>query len=204
MTAPRLELRLANKGEWLTLFDPRDWTVFVPRAEAIENGTELRLDLDIDGWLATVHGTVVARREDPPGVVIALDGNERDKINYVYGYVRGGLLNHREKRRLPIKLSVTYGAVEGPAKTFTRDFSEEGLFLFTDRPLPETSQIHMLVTIPGRAQPLSVMGKVSHTILGGDEAPPGMGVIFEVDDAQRADLVAVVTELEQKRAAGEL
>jgi Tfp pilus assembly protein PilZ len=99
---------------------------------------------------------------------------------------------------------VTYGAVEGPAKTFTRDFSEEGLFLFTDRPLPETSQIHMLVTIPGRAQPLSVMGKVSHTILGGDEAPPGMGVIFEVDDAQRADLVAVVTELEQKRAAGEL
>ena len=39
------------------------------------------------------------------------------------------------------------------------------MFLFTDKPLPETSQVHMLVTVPGKPQPLSLVGKVSHTIL---------------------------------------
>src|SRR5438477_572350 len=82
---------------------------------------------------------------------------ERDKINYLNGYVRGGLINLREKRRLPIRLAVTYGAVDGPATTFTKDLNEEGVFLFTDKPLPEASQVHMLLTLPGRPQPLSLV-----------------------------------------------
>jgi hypothetical protein len=53
----------------------------------------------------------------------------------------------------------------------------------------------MLVTVPGRAQPLSLMGKVSHTILAHDEEPPGMGIIFELDDAGREQLAAVIKEL---------
>ncbi|MGN6104212.1 MAG: PilZ domain-containing protein, partial [Kofleriaceae bacterium] len=130
--------------------------------------------------------------------------SERDKINYLNGFVRGGLLNLREKRRLPIRLSVTYGAVEGPANTFTKDINEEGLFLFTDRPLPETSQIHMLVTVPGRAQPLSLVGKVSHTIVALDHEPPGMGIVFDLDQAQRETLGAVIKELEDQLHAGRL
>src|SRR6185369_6607937 len=122
--------------------------------------------------------------------------SERDKINYLNGFVRGGLLNLREKRRLPIRLQVTYGAVEGPAKTFTKDINEEGLFLLTDKPLPETSQIHMLVSVPGKEQPLSLMGKVSHTILAHDEEPPGMGVVFDLDETQRDALTNVIKELE--------
>src|SRR6185503_12189181 len=113
----------------------------------------------------TLRGTVVNTQPNPRGVVVALGGSERDKINYLNGFVRGGLLNLREKRRLPIKLAVTYGALEGPANTFTKDINEEGVFLFTDRPLPETSQVHMLVAVPGKSQPLSLVGKVSHTIL---------------------------------------
>jgi Tfp pilus assembly protein PilZ len=140
----------------------------------------------------------------PTGVVVALAGSERDKINYLNGFVRGGLLNLREKRRLPIRLSVTYGAIEGPATTTTKDINEEGVFLFTDRPLPETSQIHMLVTVPGHAQPLSLVGKVSHTILAQDDEPPGMGIVFELDDAQREHLAGVVRDLEAALAAGQL
>src|SRR6185503_2183888 len=132
-------------------------------------GATLRIDLDIGGWRVALRGTVVATRDEPVGIVIAIGATEREKINYLNGFVRGGLLNLREKRRLPIKLQVTYGAVEGPANTFTKDINEEGLFLFTDNPLPETSQIHMLVAIPGKAQPLSLVGKVSHTILDHDE-----------------------------------
>lgn len=203
--AVRLELRLATQAEWIKIFDPRDWTIFVPTAEKVENGANLRIDLDVGGWLVTLRGTVVGHRDAPPGVVVALGGTERDKINYLNGFVRGGLINLRDKRRLPLSLTVTYGAVEGPATTHTKDINEEGLFLFTDKPLPETSQIHMLVTVPGKNQPLSLMGKVTHMIAPGDEDErPGMGVVFDCDEAQREQLVAIVRELEQQMLAGKL
>ncbi len=181
----------------MQIFDPRDWTVFVPTEEPLDNGSALRIDLNVGGWLVTLRGTVVGTREEPTGMVVALSGTEREKINYLNGFIRGGLLNLREKRRLPIRLQVTYGAVEGPANTTTKDINEEGVFLFTDKPLPETSQIHMLVSVPGKEQPLSLVGKVSHTILAHDEEPPGMGIVFDLDDAQRELLQAVIKELEE-------
>jgi Tfp pilus assembly protein PilZ len=202
--AARLELRLSSHTEWLKVFDPRDWTVVVPAREPIEPGTALRIDLDVGGWMVTLRGTAVGRRDQPPAVIVALGGAERDKINYLNGFVRGGLLNLREKRRLPIRLTVTYGAVEGPATTVTKDINEEGLFLFTDRPLPETSQIHMLVTVPGRPQPLSLVGRVSHTILAQDDEPPGMGIVFDLDETARAGLLQIVGELEAQLRTGML
>jgi uncharacterized protein (TIGR02266 family) len=204
VSAVRLELRLNSHSEWIKLFDPRDWTIFVPSQEPVDNGASLRIDLDVGGWSVTLRGTVVGNRQNPNGVVVALAGTEREKINYLNGFVRGGLLNLREKKRLPIKLQVTYGAVEGPAKTFTKDINEEGLFLFTDKPLPETSQVHMLVTVPGKAQPLSLVGKVSHTILAQDEEPPGMGIVFDLDDSQREQLLQVIRELEDALEKGVL
>ncbi|MBL0218204.1 MAG: PilZ domain-containing protein [Myxococcales bacterium] len=204
MGAVRLELRLTSQSEWIKIFDPRDWTMFVPTDDPAEQGAVLRIDLDVGGWLVTLRGTIVGHRDDPPGVVVALGGSERDKINYLNGFVRGGLLNLREKRRLPIRLSVTYGAIEGPANTFTKDINEEGVFLFTDKPLPETSQVHMLVAIPGKPQPLSLVGKVSHTITAADDEPPGMGIVFELDAAQRAQLTATIRELEAMLLEGKL
>jgi len=200
----RLDLRLSSHTEWLKLFHPRDWTLFVPTSDTIDSGALLRIDLDVCGWLVTLRGTVVNHREDPRGIVVALDGGEREKINYVYAFVRGGLLNLREKRRLPIKLEVTYGAVEGPKTTFTKDINEEGVFLFTDKPLPETSQVHMLVTVPGKPQPLSLVGKVSHTIIAQDDEPTGMGIVFDLDAATREQLVEVVRELEHLLHTGQL
>jgi hypothetical protein len=203
--AVRLELRLSSHSEWIKIFDPRDWTLFVPAtAGAIEQGALVRIDLDVNGWLVTLRGTVVGQREEPAGAIVALSGTERDKINYLNGFVRGGLLNLREKRRLPIKLAVTYGAVEGPATTFTKDINEEGVFLFTDKPLPETSQVHMLVSLPGHPQPLSLVGKVSHTILVEDDEPPGMGIVFDLDDTARGQLNAIIAELEVQLHAGKL
>jgi Tfp pilus assembly protein PilZ len=200
----RLELQLSSHSEWLKVFDPRDWTVLVPAREPYEMGMNLRIDLDVGGWLVTLRGTAVGRRDDPPAVMVALGGAERDKINYLNGFVRGGLLNLREKRRLPLRLEVTYGAVEGPAATFTKDINEEGLFLFTDNPLPETSQVHMLLTLPGRPEPLSLVGKVSHTIIAIDDEPPGMGIVFDLDEAGRAKLVEVIGQLERELHTGML
>ena len=195
--AVRLELKLGNHSEWIKIFDPLDMTVFILTDEPPDNGATLRIDLDVGGWKVTLRGTVVGTRDDPSGMVVALGAAEREKLNYLNGFLRGGLLNLREKRRLPIRLQVTYGAVEGPASTTTKDINEEGLFLFTDKPLPETSQVHMLVSVPGKDQPLSLVGKVSHTILAHDEEPPGMGIVFDLDDAQREQLQAVIKELEE-------
>jgi uncharacterized protein (TIGR02266 family) len=200
--AVRLELHLSSQSDWIKIFDPRDWTIFVPTGEAVDHGTTLRIDLDVGGWMVTLRGTVVGQREEPPGVVVALGGTERDKINYLNGFLRGGLLNLRNTRRLPVRLSVTYGAIEGPAKTFTKDINEEGVFLITDKPLPETSQIHMLVTIPGKPQPLSLMGKVTHSVDGDEDEPSGMGIVFELDDAQREQLAETVKEIEDQLRAG--
>ena len=202
--AVRLELQLSDQHQWLKIFDPRDWTVFVATEEKVETGAGLRIDLDVGGWLVTLRGMVVGLREGPRGVVVALGGTERDKINNLNGYVRGGLLNLREKRRLPLRLSVTYGAIEGPATTFTKDINEEGVFLLTEKPLPETSQVHMLLTIPDRPQPLSLVGKVTHTILSNDDEPAGMGIIFELDEGQRATLATIVKQLEEQLHAGHL
>jgi Tfp pilus assembly protein PilZ len=202
--AVRLDLRLSNHSEWIKIFDPRDWTILVPVSEPIEAGVPLRVDLDVGGWLVTLRGTVVSHRDDPPGVVVALGGAEREKINYLNGFVRGGLLNLREKRRLPIKLSVTYGAIEGPRTTFTKDINEEGVFLFTDQPLPETSQVHMLLNLPGRPTPLALVGTVSHTIVDQDDEPPGMGIVFDLDDATQSQLVQIMGELEAQLHAGTL
>jgi Tfp pilus assembly protein PilZ len=200
----RLELRLNSQSEWIKIFDPRDWTVFVPTDTPMENGATLRIDLDVGGWAVTLRGTVVGTREDPAGITVALAGTEREKINYLNGFVRGGLINLRRKQRLPIKLQVTYGAIEGPAKTFTKDINDEGVFLFTDKPLPETSQVHMLIDVPGKQQPLSVVGKVSHTILAQDEEPPGMGIVFDLDDDAHEALMKVMKELEDALEKGVL
>ncbi len=200
----RLELRLSNQTDWIKIFDPRDWTIFVPASGDTEIGTTVRLDLDVGGWFVTLRGTVVAHRDEPAGLIVALAGTEREKINYLNGFVRGGLINLREKRRLPIKLQVTYGAVDGPATTYTKDINEQGIFLFTDRPLPETSQVHMLVSMPGRPQPLSLLGKVSHTIVAADDEPPGMGIVFDLDDTTRNQLVELVRDLEAQLLAGKL
>jgi hypothetical protein len=48
------------------------------------------------------------------------------------------------------------------------------------------------------------MGKVSHTILPHDDEPPGMGVVFVLDDATRADLAATLDSLEQALIANQL
>jgi uncharacterized protein (TIGR02266 family) len=210
--AVRLELRLSSQSDWIKIFDPRDWTIFVPTTAPVEHGTTVRIDLEVGGWMVALRGTVVGRRDDlaggtsgvPAGVMVALGGTERDKINYLNGFVRGGLLNLREKRRLPIRLAVTYGAVEGPAATFTKDINEEGVFVFTDRPLPETSQVHMLLALPGRPEPLSLTGKVSHTIIAQDGEPPGMGIVFDLDDTARDRLAEIVRELEDQLHAGTL
>ena len=173
-------------------------------------GTPLRIDLAIgdDGPRIILRGTVASRREKSEGnlsagCTVVLGPQEKEKINYMNGFVRGGLLNLRERRRLPMRLPVTYGGIDGPKKTHTRDINEEGIFVISEDPLPEETQIHLIVTVPNRDEPLSLSGEVTHTVLIEDEDLPGMGIVF-AKESRSDELTAIIDELEQAFLKGKL
>src|SRR3954464_10909701 len=67
VAAIRLELRLSHQSEWIKIFDPRDWTIFVPTGDAVAHSTDVRIDLDVGGWLVAPRGTLAGRRHPPAG-----------------------------------------------------------------------------------------------------------------------------------------
>ena len=199
----RIDIRLAAASDWIRVFDSRDGTLFVAK-QSHAVGTAVRIDLVVGaaGPRVILRGTVISARDG--GCVVAIGPNERVKINYLNGFVRGGLLDLREKRRIPVRLPVTYGAVEGPQQTFTRDINEEGVFVVSEGPLPEDSEVHLLITFPGREQPISLSGIVSHTVVVEDEDIPGMGIVFKGDDATLVQLKTAIDELERRFQSNEL
>jgi Tfp pilus assembly protein PilZ len=201
----RLDLQLQDKSDWVKIFDPRDSTVFVTHDSPLDVGDPVRIDLlvGLQGPRVILRGKVIARRMKadpslPRGMSVALGADEREKINYLNGFVRGGLLNLRETRRLPLRLLVTYGGIGGPCKTHTRDINEEGVFVVSEDPLPEGSEVHLLLTVPIRPQPVSLTGIVSHTVVVEDEDVPGMGIRWKFAGApQRDEVKRLVDEIER-------
>ncbi len=206
----RVAVRLEDKSEWVKIFDPRDFTIFVRTEEPPGVGSPMRIDLSIGAEEPRIilRGTISSRREKSEGELsagctVVLGPQEREKINYMNGFVRGGLLNLRERRRLPMRLRVTYGAINGPRETHTRDINEEGIFVISEEPLPEDTQVHLLVSVPNRDEPLSLNGQVTHTVLIEDEDLPGMGIVFS-EDSRSDDLTQVIDELEKLFLTGKL
>jgi Tfp pilus assembly protein PilZ len=210
----RLVLRLADRHDWVKVFDPRGSSIFVPTEQPPAVGDEVRVDLTIEdgGPRVILRGSVLGARspdeadeKDPPGCSVGLVVADREKVNFLNGFVRGGLLNRRERRRLPLRLAVTYGGLGGPEETFTRDINEEGMFILSDEPLPEQTLLHFILAVPGRDEPVEMKGTVSHTVIPSDDDVPGMGVRYVLDDPARAEaMVAIVDKLEQDFLAGTL
>ena len=205
MLAVRIELRLAGLADWLKVFDPRDGTIIVD-GDLTPVGTDVRLDLVAPGGLRVVfRGQVIGHRGVPArSAFVALFPTEREKVNYLNGFCRGGLLDLRATRRLPVRLPITYGGIDGPCQAFTRDINEHGVFVVTEDPLPEEAEVHMQITFPGAKQPLTAMGMVGHTVLPEDEDTPGMGIVFTTREAERRPLIAAIVRLEQEFVGGTL
>ena len=200
----RYDLRLAAVSDWIRVFDARDGTLQVARQPAPPVGTAVRVAVVVGdpGPRVVLRGTVISARDGE--FIVAVGPAERVKINYLNGYVRGGLLDLRSRRRLPVRVPVTYGAIDGPRQTFTRDLNDEGVFIVTEAPLPEDSQVHLLLHAPERAQPISLAGVVTHTVVPEDEDVPGMGIVFQIDDATRAELSTLVDDLERRFLSDDL
>ncbi|MEZ4364812.1 MAG: PilZ domain-containing protein [Kofleriaceae bacterium] len=208
----RIDLRLATEADWLKVFDPREATLRLVVAEPPAVGDALRIDVvvGVGGPLVVLRGEIVDHQAAEPDdgdatlVIVALGQSEREKINYVNGFVRGGMLNLRERRRLPVRLKVTYGGTAGPVDSVCRDISDDGIFIVAERPLPEATKLHMFVHLPSAAQPLQLAGTVSHTVVPADDDVPGMGITFTLDAPGAAALRAALDQLEAQLADGSL
>jgi len=206
----RLTLHLAERTDWLRVFDPRGGGVFVATDEPPATGAEVRVDLTITegGPRVILKGSVAFRRaeaenNDPAGCSVGLAPGEREKINFINGFVRGGLINRRERRRLPLHLPVVFGALDGPKQTHTRDINEEGMFILTDKPLPEKTLVSFVLTLPGRG-PWSLRGTVTHTVIVEDDDVPGMGVKYSLDGSEQTEMKAAIDQLETAFMSGTL
>jgi uncharacterized protein (TIGR02266 family) len=214
----RIELRLPSEADWLKVFNPREGTLRVELLAAVELGDTVRVDLVVGGTgpatggeapMVVLRGEVIsvapaAEAFAPAAVTLALAASEREKINYLNGFVRGGLLNLRQRRRLPVRVPVTYGGIGGAVDTVSRDLGDDGIFVVTTEPLPEGTKLHMFLRVPGLAQPLPVSGVVGHTVVPADGDVPGMGVTFVLDDDSQAALAAVLDALERGLRDGTL
>jgi hypothetical protein len=217
----RLPLRLTDRHDWVKVFDPRGGALFVASDRPPPGGTAVTVDVVVEegGPRVILSGTVLWSRDaedatprDPPGCAVGLSPREREKVNFLHGYVRGGLIDRRERRRLPLRLPVTYGGLGGPEQTHTRDLNEEGMFILATAPLPEGTLLHFVLSVPGRAgEPappdgfVELKGTVSHTVIPTDDDVPGMGVRYLLDDpARAAEMKRLVDGLERAFLAGVL
>jgi hypothetical protein len=208
----RLTLLLAERTDWLRVFDPRGGGVFVAGSDPPPIGEEVRVDLTItdDGPRVILKGSVLSRKQEgetngseAAGCNVGLASSEREKINFINGFVRGGLINRRERRRLPLRLPVVYGAIEGPKQTHTRDINEEGMFILTEKPLPERTVVSFVLTLPGRG-PLTLKGAVTHTVIVEDDDVPGMGIRYTLDERESTDMKSAIDQLEEAFFKGTL
>ncbi len=206
-----MELVLEDSDEWVKIFDPNDTTLFIAHASPPSVQSEVRVDLHsgANGPRIILRGKVVSRRmvgdgSLPQGFSIALGPYEREKVNYLTGFARGGFLDLRETRRLPIRLAVDYGDTSGIVHSHTRDINEEGVFIISTTPLPEGSTVSLVIHVPDFPQPMAVSAIVSHTVLVEDEDVPGMGLRFAFEPGQRDTFMAVVDNLAKRFETGDL
>ncbi len=165
--------------------------LFVPTVEA-QVGDRVVVEVIFQGGpRVLLLGTVKWRRATGDararaGVGVEFQPSENAKINYVHGYVRGGLLDVREKRRLPLRLKVAYSAPRGRRLNFTRDLNEEGAFVRTAEHLQIGVTVPLLIYPPGGDfRPLEISGEVARQSDGGDR---GVGVVFRFPDEHAREL----------------
>jgi Tfp pilus assembly protein PilZ len=209
---PRLKLHLVDRTDLAKYIDPTADGIggfFVPGAPSVGVGEKVTLEIVIQGGpRVLLVGGVAWRRatgdaRTRPGVGVAIDGTEQSKVDYLLGYVRGGMVDAREKRRLPIRLRVAYEGARARRINFTRDLNEEGAFVRCSELLEVGARTTLMISPPGAYKPLTVRALVTRRHEAGPDR--GVGVQFEFEDGdERARMVAFVDKLEQDYLDGKL
>jgi type IV pilus assembly protein PilZ len=205
----RLKLNLVERGDFHKYYDASQG-MFVPGAEPPSVGERVTIEVIFQGGpRVLLHGAVLWRRtagdaRARPGAGVGIDGAEQAKLRYLIGYVRGGLIDVRERRRLPVRLRVAYTGSKGRRVNFTRDLNEEGAFVRTAEMLDLGATTALLISPPGGDyKPVEVQATVTRQHAQGNDR--GVGVRFDFrDDQERARWAAFVNKLETDYLDGRL
>lgn len=211
MSSNRLKVHLVERADFQRYTDAALGTggIFVPGASEHSVGARVLVEISFQqGPRVLVHGTVMWRRNAGDararaGIGIEPLPSEQAKLNYLHGYVRGGLLDVRERRRLPLRLKVAYSTPRGRRLNFTRDINEEGAFVRTAEQLPVSQLVPLHVYPPGGDfRPIEVTGEVARAVNGNDR---GVGVVFRFVDEPARDLwQKFIERLESDYLSGKL
>jgi hypothetical protein len=206
----RLKLNLVERADFNKYHNGTGTSLFVPGPDPPMVGDHLVVEVIFqNGPRVLLHGAVLWRRATGdarvrPGAGVGIDGRERAKVSYLLGYVRGGMIDVREKRRLPVRLRVAYSASKGRRINFTRDLNEEGAFVRAAELLDLGTATHLMISPPGREyKPIEVNAKVTRRHEEGIDR--GLGVRFVFDDSEeRSRWSAFVSKLETDYLDGRL
>jgi hypothetical protein len=208
----RLKLHLIERSDFTKFQDPSagGQGLFVPGNDPPGVGEPVTVEVVFQGGPRVLfHGVICWRRatgdaRTRPGVGVSVDSAERSKMNYILGYVRGGLIDARERRRLPVRLRVAYSSPRGRRINFTRDINEEGAFVRASELLEVGAKTLLLVSPPGgEYKPIEIHGLVARQ--QADAGERGVGVRFEFASTdERERITAFVTKLESDYLDGRL
>jgi hypothetical protein len=209
---PRLKLHVVERADFLKFLDPtagEGTGLFVPGTIAAQPGEKVSVEVVFQGGpRVLLHGVIAWRRvsgdaRTRAGSGVVIDPSEQAKLSYLFGYVRGGLLDARERRRLPVRLRVAYSGSKGRRINFTRDLNEEGAFVRASELLEVGAQTTLLLSPPGNYKPFQIKATVQRQQdTPGDR---GFGVTFDFETSQeRAKMLAFVDKLENDYLEGKL
>lgn len=106
--------------------------------------------------------------------------------------------NERESGRSPIELKVEYKRLNAFFADYTRNISNGGTFIKTDKPLPIGTEFTFKLQVPKLEDALTIAGQVRWIVApekeGSDEA--GMGIRFVyTDDTERQRVAGLIEGL---------
>jgi len=209
----RLKLHVVERSDFAKFYDPNTpgGGLFVANSDPPIIGSPQTVEVVFQGGpRVLLHGKVLWRRATGdararPGVGVGFDATERAKLNYLIGYVRGGLLDVRERKRLPVRLRVAYLGPSGQRRiNFTRDINEEGAFVRASQLLEVGATTMLLITPPGEGyKPVEMRATVARQ--QNDGLDRGIGVRFLLDsEDERARVHQFLAKLESDYLDGKL
>ncbi|HWE30533.1 MAG TPA: PilZ domain-containing protein, partial [Polyangia bacterium] len=171
----RLKLHLVDRGDLHKYYEAASG-MFVPGSDPPNVGERVTVEVVFQGGpRVLLRGVVLWRRTTGdararPGAGVGIDAAEQAKVRYLLGYVRGGLIDVRERRRLPVRLRVAYTGHKGRRINFTRDLNEEGAFVRCAEMLDLGASTLLLISPPGGDyRPVEVQATVTRQhAQGGD------------------------------------
>ncbi len=104
--------------------------------------------------------------------------------------------NGRVTGRKSIELKVEYKRLNAFFADYTRNISNGGTFIKTDKPLPIGTEFTFKLQVPTLEEPLTIAGQV-RWIVGPDEEEgeeAGMGIRFVYKDDEEREMVALMVE----------